>query len=52
VLFDGGFGDRRPELFDIGGDRDRLDLVKLQAAFVRPVEELLYRARTRLARSI
>jgi hypothetical protein len=47
MLLDGGLGERGAELFDVSGNRDRLDLVKFQAAFVGPVEELFYRARIR-----
>jgi hypothetical protein len=50
VLFDGGLGERGAELFDIGGYRDGLDLMKLQVALVGPVEELFHRARIGRAR--
>jgi hypothetical protein len=50
VLFDGRLGDHGAELFDVTRDRDRFDLVKLEVAFVRPVEELFHRARIRRAR--
>src|SRR5579863_529743 len=45
MLFDGRLSERAAELLDVRRDRDRFDIVKLQPAFIAPVEEAFDGAR-------